>query len=75
MEIKLYTTNCPNCRKLELKLRQKNIDYSVINDMNSVLEFAKSIGVSTVPILVVDNEVMIYTKAEKWLDTQEGKLC
>jgi len=75
MEILLYTTQCPNCRKLEAQLKQKGMKYSSITNMESILDFARSVKLSTVPILVVDHNVMIYDAAEKWIKTQKEITC
>ena len=62
--IKLYSTHCPKCKVLEIKLKQKNIEYEECNNVDEML----SKGVMTVPILEVDGEMLDFGKAVKWVN-------
>lgn len=64
MEIILYSTHCPRCTVLEAKLKQKNIEYQEINNVDEMLK----IGIQTVPQLKVDGELMDFSKAIKWVN-------
>jgi glutaredoxin len=63
-EIILYSTGCPKCKVLEAKLKQKNIQYTEINDMDVMV----SKGFLTVPVLQVDGNIMDFTAANKWVN-------
>lgn len=65
MSIVLYSTHCPKCNVLEKKLKQKNIDYEEINDINIMQEK----GYMSVPVLEVDGESMDFSTANKWINT------
>ncbi len=65
--IKLYTTGCPNCLKLEERLDEKGIEREVISDMSTVTNFLLSKGFRTVPVLEVDGELLDYRRAIEWL--------
>lgn len=65
--ITLYTTHCPQCRVLETKLAQKNIQYEVCEDQ----DFMKEKGFLSVPILEVDGEVLNFANAIKWVNDQK----
>ena len=62
----LYTTSCPQCRVLETKLRNKNIEFSIVDDV-SVMEEK---GFMSAPMLEVDGEVMNFTEGNNWINQQ-----
>lgn len=64
--ITLYSTGCPKCKVLKMKLDQKNIQYEVVND----IEYMKSLGIMSVPMLKVDDEILIFAKAVEWVNKQ-----
>lgn len=65
MSIILYSTHCPKCNILENKLKEKNITYSEINDVNVMTEK----GFTTVPMLEVDGTVMDYKTAFNYVES------
>lgn len=65
MNIILHSTNCPKCKVLETKLKQKNIEYTENNNVNLMLEK----GFTTVPMLEVDGEVMDYKSAFNYIES------
>lgn len=64
MEIILYSTHCPRCTVLEAKLKQKNIEYQEINNVDEMLK----LGIQTVPQLKVDGKLMDFSEAIKWVN-------
>jgi glutaredoxin len=67
MEITLYSTGCPRCRVLEAKLKQKSIKYT---ECNEVEEMEKK-GISSVPCLDVNGEILDFGAAVKWVNGLE----
>ena len=65
MSIILYSTHCPKCNILEKKLKEKNITYTEINDVNVMTEK----GFTTVPMLEVDGTVMDYKTAFNYVES------
>lgn len=63
----LYTTGCPRCHVLETKLKQKNVEYAECNDVE---EMEKK-GISSVPCLDVEGDLMDFGSAVKWVNEQE----
>ena len=63
-KIILYSTNCPKCNVLEKKLQSKNIDFEICNDVDLML----SKGIQQAPYLEVDDNLMDFTKAIKWVN-------
>jgi glutaredoxin len=63
LKVILYSTHCPRCSMVEKKLKDKNIDYVEINDVDKMTE----LGFASVPMLDVDGVIMDYTKAIKFL--------
>ena len=62
-DIILYTTHCPMCLMLERKLKEKNIEYTEISNIDEI----KEAGVKNVPVLKVDNEMMNSYSAMQWI--------
>ena len=65
--ITLYSTNCPKCKVLEAKLKQKNIEYNTITDVAEMLEH----NIKSAPVLrFEDDTLMNFTDAVKWVNAQ-----
>jgi len=63
MEVVLYSTGCPKCTVLKKKLQAKNIEFTEINDVDTMLKM----GLDEVPVLKVDNQMMPFKKAVEWV--------
>lgn len=68
IKIILWSTHCPRCKVLELKLKQKNIMYEEINDV----ELMKAKGFKEAPKLEVDGVVMDFKEAVNWVKEQNN---
>lgn len=66
--VTLYSTGCPRCKVLEAKLKQKNVEFTVCSDVNKMEEKE----ISSVPCLGVDEEILDFGKAVKWVNGLEG---
>lgn len=66
MNIVLYSTHCPKCRVLEMKLKKKNINYEECNDLDEMLK----LGISSAPYLKVGEELYPFSEAVKWVNNQ-----
>ena len=64
MKIILFTTHCPKCRVLEMKLKSKKIEYEEVNDVNIMTEK----GFTSAPMLEVDGQVMDFKTAFTYID-------
>ena len=60
----LYSTGCPRCNVLTQKLNSKNIEYTVVNDV----EVMENKGIETVPVLEVDGQMMQFKEATDWVN-------
>lgn len=63
-KIMLYTTGCPKCRILEQKLKEKNVNYEICED----IEKMRKIGIMSVPVLMVGEEKMPFYDAVKYVN-------
>ena len=63
MTVVLYSTHCPKCSVIEKKLKQKNISYEEVND----IEKMKEKGYLSVPILEVNGVSIDFKAASDWL--------
>lgn len=61
-----WSTHCPRCKVLELKLKQKGIEFE---ENNSVEEMTAN-GFKEAPKLEVDGVVMDFKQAVDWLKEQ-----
>ena len=60
----LYSTNCPKCKVLEQKLRDKGIEFEVENDIEVMIDK----GYTMAPVLVVDGKEHEFGEAVKWVN-------
>lgn len=63
-QVILYSNNCPQCKVLETKLKQKGVIYEEINDIDLMLEK----GFKSMPMLEVNGDIMDYAQALKWIN-------
>lgn len=62
--IKLLTTHCPRCTILKKKLDAAAIEYEEITNEDEI----KSYGVDFVPALVLDDVILGFSPAVKWVN-------
>ena len=66
--VTIYTSeSCPKCKILKEKLNLKGIKYKEIQDLEQLVEK----GFNFVPVLEVDNIMMEFSQANKWVNEQE----
>ena len=63
--IVLYSTGCSACNTLKLMLKNASIEYTENNNTDEML----ALGISQVPVLSVDGELMSYEDAKKWVQS------
>ena len=67
--IVVYSTGCPQCKALEMKLKKKNINFTICEDKEKMAE----LGMKSAPALQVENgPLMSFSEAIKWVNSQEG---
>lgn len=66
MNVVLYSTHCPKCKVLEMKLKQKNISYEEVTDV----ELMQEKGFMSVPKVEVDGVVYDFKEAVDWIKEQ-----
>lgn len=62
----LYSTGCPKCGILKKKLDERGMQYQE----NTVVEEMLSLGITSVPVLCVDGQMMDFANAVKWINNQ-----
>ena len=62
----LWTTHCPRCKVLEIKLKQKGIVYEECADV----EIMQAKGFKEAPKLEVDGVIMDFKTAVEWIGEQ-----
>ena len=64
--ITFYSTNCPKCKVLAMKLDKAGIQYNVNTDIEAMV--AK--GIKSAPCLEIeDGQILDFSKAIAWLRT------
>ena len=58
-----YSTNCPKCKVLKTKLDKINIQYTVNENVDKMLQ----LGIQSVPALQIDDVILDFGQAVKWL--------
>lgn len=64
--IKLYTTHCPRCQTLEIKLDRAGLKYEVCEDAEEM----KARGFKAVPVLETDDGVFNFIDAIRWVNSK-----
>ena len=65
--ITLYSTGCPKCKVLEMKMKQKNIEYKLFTDIDMMLDM----GIKSAPNLrLEDGNILDFSEALKWVNSQ-----
>lgn len=67
MRVILYSTDCPKCKILESKLKQKNVAFELVTGEEAV-EAISNKGFMSAPMLEVNGENMEFGKAVKWIN-------
>lgn len=62
----LYSTHCPRCIVLERKLKEKNIEYIEVNDVDEMIR----LELTYAPALKVDEKMMEFNEAIQWVNAQ-----
>lgn len=66
--ITLFSTNCPKCKVLEAKLTKNNIDFTICQNVDELIDK----GILEVPILKIDkNTYLNFSEAIKWIKENE----
>ena len=64
MRIVLYSTNCPRCKVLKMKMDQKNVEYTVCTDVDEM----RKLGLLSAPYLGVDDKLYDFTQALQFVN-------
>ena len=69
--ITLYSTHCPKCQVLEQKLKQKNIEFDIVSDMDTIVEYGREHNIKSAPILDIDGQPYDFMKALEYVKNYE----
>ena len=62
----LYTIDCPKCHILQSKLQDKKLSYVECSNTETM----KELGITTVPVLSVNGELLEFKAAVDWVNQQ-----
>lgn len=63
MEIILYTIGCPHCNILKDKLKQKGINFKIVDDVDEM----EKLDIISAPQLFNGEKMLNYNEALEWL--------
>lgn len=64
MEIILYSTHCPKCKVIETKLKKAELNYTEVDDVDEMIK----LGFKMAPVLKVDDRILDFAAANKFLN-------
>lgn len=65
MKVVLYSTHCGKCKALEMKLKQKGINFDIVEDTDKVVEKGREVGINSAPILCIDDKYFDFVQGIK----------
>ena len=68
-DITLYTTDCPKCKVLEQKLKEKEIFFEISHDIHALM----ANGFKEAPILKINNIYYKFGDAIKWVNNEPNR--
>ena len=63
--VTFYSTGCPRCKTLKMKLEQKKVDFVECTDEEEMTK----LGLTSAPALGVDGKIYNFSEAIKYLGT------
>ena len=66
MKIIMYSTGCPKCRILKMKLDASGLPFTVHDDIDEMM----ALGFRSVPVLSVDGVNYTFSDAVRWINDQ-----
>lgn len=64
--ITLYTTHCPKCKIIEMKLKSKHLEYQECDDTELML----TKGFKQAPMLDIDGELLDFSSAIQYINNK-----
>ena len=68
MKVTLYSTGCPKCNVLKLKLKEANIQYDEISNVDIMIQK----GFMSTPMLEIDNKILNYNESINWINSRKA---
>ena len=62
----MYSTHCPKCKVLAMKLAQKGIEFEEIDNLDEM----RRIGLKSAPALRIEGNILGFNEAIEWLKRQ-----
>ena len=69
--VTLYSTHCPKCRIIEMKLAQLGIEHQIIDDLDTVVKVGQDQHILSAPILEADGKFMNFQDAVKFINERK----
>lgn len=66
MNLVMYSTGCPKCRILKMKLDASGLPFTVNDDIDEML----ALGFTELPMLSVDGKLYHFADAVRWVNEQ-----
>lgn len=66
----MYSTGCPKCEVLKQKMIELGCGFQLCTDIQEMIR----LGINEVPMLKVDDVMMNFSEALKWIEEQKEKV-
>lgn len=66
MKVVMYSTHCPKCKVLAMKLAQKGIEFEEIDNLDEM----RRVGLKSAPALRIEGNILGFNEAIEWLKRQ-----
>ena len=67
MSIVLYSSDCPKCKMIERIMKEKGLDFSIVNDDKVYLPLAEENKIVSMPFAKIDGEVVDFRELQKFV--------
>ena len=64
-ELILYTTHCPKCKVIEEKLKAKNVNFNIVDNVEELTK----LGFTSFPMLKVGDQILDFINANKYVNS------
>ena len=68
--IKYYTIHCPKCKVLQMLMKNKGIEFEVIEDKDVVMSVAKENNIESAPFAFIDDACYDAKQLQEWIKEQ-----
>lgn len=73
MKITLFSNHCPKCKVLEKLMRDKNIEFTLVDSEELVFKVADENNINSMPFAEVNGNILTTKELQDFINSTEGK--